>query len=767
MKFIADFHIHSKYSRATSKELEIPNLYRWSKIKGINILGTGDFTHPGWFKEIKKNLVPDGNGLFDLKPDVKKEIDKELPLLANNVMKFILTVEISSIYKKNGKVRKIHNVIFMPDLESAEKFNGKLSKIGNIHSDGRPILGLDSRNLFEIALTVNPSAMLIPAHIWTPWFSLFGANSGFDKIEECFEDLSSEIFALETGLSSDPPMNWRVSKLDRFNLVSNSDAHSLDNLAREANLFDTELSYRHIRDALKSKNNEQFLGTLEFYPEEGKYHYDGHRNCKVRLTPKEAIKNHLRCPVCGNPITIGVLHRVEELADRDENQKPTDAKGFESIVPLAEIISEATGVGKKSMKVVSIYEQLINRIGNELFILRDAPLDEIKKVTTPIISEGIKRVRNNEIKTLAGYDGEYGKIIIFSEDERNNNATQLLMLAVKQNEQESSPKNERVVEEEKAIERKGEDVENIEQIKAVKNETGPTVVIAGPGTGKTYTLVQRIIWLIQNKNVGQENILAVTFTNKAAKEIESRVKDAVGKKVNVSTIHKVALNILKENKVEREIFDDIDTKMILSAIMKEKDIKVKDARDKISTIKSKGIDKIDDDNLKEIYTAYQQRLKEMNGMDYEDILLLAVKFLKSSDDILSQYRDKFKHILVDEFQDINRIEYEFIKLLAGSGENLFIIGDPDQSIYEFRGADASLFFRIKEDFDDAVFITLTKDYRNPDYILKPGINVISKISKTFKSEESLTSVVKSGEDKIKMLHIPPQIFHLLCRLPRK
>ena len=305
MKFIADFHVHSKFSRATSKNLDLENLYIAAQIKGVTVVGTGDFTYPGWFSEISEKLQPAEPGLFKLKDEHAAICDAQVPRSCRAEVRFILSTEISNIYKKNDKTRKNHNLIMMPDLAVAETFNARLDKIGNIKSDGRPILGLDARNLLDILLETSQEAFLIPAHIWTPWFSVLGSKSGFDSIEECFDDLTPYIFAVETGLSSDPPMNWRVSGLDGLTLVSNSDAHSPQNLGREANIFNTDLSFGAIKAALKNGDRNHFLGTIEFYPEEGKYHFDGHRNCNVRLHPQETIKNNGKCPVCGKPLTIG------------------------------------------------------------------------------------------------------------------------------------------------------------------------------------------------------------------------------------------------------------------------------------------------------------------------------------------------------------------------------------------------------------------------------------------------------------------------------
>ena len=322
MKFLADLHIHSHFSRATAKNLNLENIYIAAQLKGITVVGTGDFTHPGWFTELKEKLVPAEEGLFRLKDEIAEKCDKQIPKLCRRAVRFILVSEISNIYKKNQKTRKNHNLVYMPGLEVAEEFNSKLDRIGNIESDGRPILGLDTRDLLEIILETSDRAFLIPAHIWTPWFSLLGSKSGFDSIEECFEDLTAHIFAVETGLSSDPLMNWRVSGLDGLTLVSNSDAHSPLKLGREANIFNTELSYAAIKSAIQTGDSDRFLGTMEFYPEEGKYHLDGHRKCNIRLSPEKTRALEGKCPVCGDPLTLGVLYRVEELADRPEGAKP-------------------------------------------------------------------------------------------------------------------------------------------------------------------------------------------------------------------------------------------------------------------------------------------------------------------------------------------------------------------------------------------------------------------------------------------------------------
>ena len=377
MKFIADFHVHSKFSRATSKNSDFENLYIAAQIKGIQVVGTGDFTHPGWFSEIREKLDPAEPGLFKLKDKIARECDKLVPGSCRGNVRFILVSEISNIYKKNDKTRKNHNLIFLPNLDKAERFNTRLDSIGNIQSDGRPILGLDAKNLLEITLETTDQGFLIPAHIWTPWFSLLGSKSGFNSVAECFEDLTPYIFAVETGLSSDPAMNWRISDLDGYTLVSNSDAHSPMKLGREANLFDTEMDYLSIRNAMETGNPDNFLGTIEFYPEEGKYHLDGHRNCNTRLHPKESDLVNSTCPVCGKKITLGVLYRVEELADRKEGERPEKTHPYKSIVPLTEIISQIVKTGPSSKKVETYYKNAIEKLGPEFNILNNLSIEEI------------------------------------------------------------------------------------------------------------------------------------------------------------------------------------------------------------------------------------------------------------------------------------------------------------------------------------------------------------------------------------------------------
>ena len=422
MQFVADFHIHSKYSRATSKDMDVEHLDKWAKIKGIKVLGTGDFTHPLYLKELKANLEPAEPGLFKLKAIAVKKTknllgDFQLP---ENETRFMLTAEISCIYSKNNRTRKIHLLIFAPSFEAVEKINAHLGWIGNIKSDGRPILGLDAKELAKIVLNVSSDCLIIPAHAWTPWFSVFGSMSGFDSLEECFDEYTKHIYAIETGLSSDPAMNWRLSKLDNITLISNSDSHSPSRIGREANVLDSEIDYYAITDIIKKKGKGKFLYTVEFFPEEGKYHIDGHRNCKVSMNPEETKKLKGICPVCKKPITIGVLYRVMQLADRQEGYKPEKAVPYKNLVPLDQIIADALDMGVSTKAVQKRYVELINRFGNEFNILLNAQKSEIENASSPEIGEGIMRVREGKLKIEPGYDGEFGKVKIFSDKERKN-----------------------------------------------------------------------------------------------------------------------------------------------------------------------------------------------------------------------------------------------------------------------------------------------------------------------------------------------------------
>jgi uncharacterized protein (TIGR00375 family) len=411
MKFIADFHIHSKYSRATSRDMDVEHIAYWAKLKGIQLMGTGDFTFHLWLEELKSKLVPLNNGLFTYK----------------NVT-FMLTSELSCIYSKNKKTYRIHMMIFAPDFKTVDKINATLSRYGNLASDGRPILGMDAKEIARIVFDINKDCIIVPAHAWTPWFSIFGSMSGFDRIEDCFEELTPNIYCIETGLSSDPEMNWRLSKLDKITLISNSDSHSPQKIGREANVFDCALDYFEIMDVLKKKDNKRFQYTVEFFPEEGKYHFDGHRLCEVRFSPQESMANNNICPKCKKLLTIGVMNRVDKLADRPEGFRPENAIPFKRMIPLDEIIADAKGVGKASKQIIQEYMSLVSKFSTEFEVLMNVKKEDLSKSTSPRIAEGIIRVREGKVKINPGYDGEYGTIKIFNEEDQQEKKPQQLDL---------------------------------------------------------------------------------------------------------------------------------------------------------------------------------------------------------------------------------------------------------------------------------------------------------------------------------------------------
>ena len=412
MQYICDLHIHSKYSRACSKELTLENIDKWAKIKGINIVGTGDFTHPAWIKDIENQLEETKPGLYQFKGSDTGTL-------------FMITTELSCIYKQGGKGRRLHICILAPNISFAKKLIQKLEEKGcNLKADGRPILGMSAKELLKTCLEIDERHLTIPAHAWTPWFAIFGSKSGFDSIKECYEELSPHIYSIETGLSSDPLMNWQISALDKITLISNSDAHSLPNLGREANVFELdEFSYEEIYQIIKTQNKKKFLYTIEFFPEEGMYHFDGHRECKISMSPEETKKNKGICPHCKKLLTIGVLNRVDNLCNKKEDEiKKNNFTPYKSLIPLQEIIADVLGVGKQSKKVQTEYFNLVEQGKNEFNILLNLSEDQLGKITSKNITEAITRVRQGKVKLTPGFDGQYGKIEIFSAEEKNKNS---------------------------------------------------------------------------------------------------------------------------------------------------------------------------------------------------------------------------------------------------------------------------------------------------------------------------------------------------------
>jgi DNA helicase-2/ATP-dependent DNA helicase PcrA len=785
--YFADLHIHSKYSRATSRDCNLIELARWAALKGILVLATGDFTHPQWRSEIKEMLEEADDGLLRLK---KLHVPSMEPLpkgFGPADVRFMLNVEISSIYKKDGATRKVHNLIFMPDLASMDRFSEKLDRIGNIKSDGRPILGLDSRHLLEIALEASSDTFLVPAHVWTPWFSILGSKSGFDSIEECFEDLTPHIFALETGLSSDPVMNHRVTSLDRYTLISNSDTHSPQNIAREANIFEGVPGYFAIRDALRAgaqgillkedaetpldstgggtlagsrpeagtrKRDRGFIGTIEFFPEEGKYHLDGHRKCATRLEPEQTAEHGGRCPVCGQPVTIGVMNRVMELADRPMGEKPPRAAPFWRLLPIREIVAQSLGVGPQSLKVRTLYDDLLVRLGPELNILWATPLDEISRQAPEIVAEGISRARQGRVSILAGYDGEYGTVELFTPSERDELLGQQSLVPIQTTRGRqtrgsggSSPKaKKRAKSVAEAKSTRPRSALNQEQAEAVHICDRPVLVQAGPGTGKTRTLTERVATLIRAGKAQGSEITAVTFTRKAAGEMRERltrlIPEASAQGCWVGTFHQLGSRILDTFRsnghaaVRERVLEEDEAISLFRKAIKEARIDCPPARvtslyQEVSLLKQQLVTPevcTERDDLARAYRAYEDTLARERAFDLDDLVSRPVQLLRESPSEAASISETVaEHLLVDEFQDVNKAQYELVRLLSKpSGEGLFVIGDPNQAIYGFRGADWRFFSQFQVDYPSVRILRLSRNYRSQGNILTAAANVMNQ-----------------------------------------
>ena len=710
--YIADLHIHSRFSRATSRECDLPHLDLWARNKGIGVVGTGDFTHPAWRQELKELLRPAEEGFYTLKEDCRLP---GAPVQAQTP-RFVVTGEISTIYKKGGRTRTVHHVLLLPSIEEAERLAQRLEAIGNLHSDGRPILGLDSHDLLEIVLETCPQAVYIPAHIWTPHFSVFGAFSGFQTLEECYGDLAPYVHAVETGLSSDPPMNWRVSALDGLTLVSHSDAHSPQKLGREADLLDTGLSYPQLAQAIQT--GEGFAGTLEFFPEEGKYHLDGHRNCRVCLEPSQTLALEGRCPACGKKLTIGVEHRVEELADRAAGFRPEGAKPFESFIPLPELLACAAGVSANSKKVQAEYLRLLEALGPEFPLLREVPLEDIARVSGPLIAEGVRRMRAGEVRRIPGYDGEYGVISVFTPEERERFSGQTSLFgAVAPTKKKTKASLQKKKTEEPAAAPAPVLGLNQQQQAAVESEAQVLAVTAGPGTGKTRTLIARIAHMLKTGKAKPGEITAVTFTRQAAGELRQRLEEEMGGKkalrgLTVGTFHSVCLELLDK----KPLLSDSEGIELLRELLTREGRKDSPAalREQVSRWKN-GLSCQPDS----LYETYCQILKEQGLRDLDDLLLDALE-------IDPRRYKRFTHILVDEFQDCNPLQRKLVQHWGRYSRSLFVIGDPDQSIYGFRGADAGCFQWLQQERPETESISLQENYRSAPDILQAAEAVISR-----------------------------------------
>jgi uncharacterized protein (TIGR00375 family) len=740
VRFTADLHIHSKYSMACSKDADLEHLTWWARRKGVTLVGTGDFTHPAWYDHLREGLVPAEPGLYRLRDDLDRDVSRTLPPnLADRDVRFLLSVEISTIYKRADRTRKVHHLIYLPDLDAAARFNRRLGRVGNLGSDGRPILGLDSRDLLEITLESGDGSYLVPAHLWTPWFAVLGSKSGFDAVEDCYADLADHVFAVETGLSSDPAMNWRLSALDRYRLVSNSDAHSPPMLGREATVFNTELDYFAVRRSLQT--GEGLAGTIEFFPEEGKYHTDGHRKCGVRMTPAETRTLGGMCPECGKPLTVGVLSRVEELADRPDGFRPDGAPEVRSLLQLPLVMSELLGVGPKSKKVVGQIDALTAALGPELDILQTVPVDDIKG-HSPLLAEAVDRLRRGEVIREAGYDGEYGVIRLFEPGELSRLEQAVAPALFEGYEPTPTTNDDPAVAEAPPVglddpslvpRRSAGSPPQTRSASADRRDTrdrssrqvlpdadaslldgldadqrvaasavgGPLLVVAGPGTGKTRTLTHRFAHLVSACDVAPERCLAITFTRRAAAEMAERLETLVpehAESITVSTFHSLGLQILREQSERaglRRGFGIVDR-----------------SHQRALAAEASG-------------DRYREILRERNLVDFDDLIALPVELLESDPDMVASYRSRFRWICVDEYQDVDETQYRLLRLLAPPDGNLTAIGDPDQAIYRFRGADVGFFLRFQTDFPTARTVHLTSNYRSSPHILSAALQVVA------------------------------------------
>ncbi|MDR2759756.1 MAG: UvrD-helicase domain-containing protein [Spirochaetaceae bacterium] len=787
MRIIADLHIHSRFSRATSPKLSPPFLERWARIKGIHLVGTGDCTHPRWLAELREQLEEREEGLYVLKKKVRRDFDSG-PALTEALPnpgrsggsapeeifpRFVLTGEISTIYKGGDKTRKVHHLVILPDFKAAASFQTRLEQVGNIVSDGRPIIGIDSRDLLSLLLETDERAILVPAHIWTPWFSALGAKSGFDSIGECYRDLTDRIPAVETGLSSNPPMNWALKSLDRFSIISNSDAHSPDKLGRESTVFEMPLSYPGLGEALWQRKSGRIIETIEFFPQEGKYHYDGHRKCGYYGSPQDAAAADGFCPVCGKPMTRGVMGRVLELADRPVDESApcppgsgkTNRRPYRSLIPLREMLGELLETGAASKKVMAAYTALIEKAGSEFSLLMDRSPGEIAELSCPgipgeLLAAAVTRMRSGQVFIEPGYDGEYGVIRVFPRGEKILTGKEGALFPDIPRQKAGTGKTPLPAEGEKRPRKKkkavpgetgdtaGEDfIPDEEQERVLSFEGSRALIIAGPGTGKTAVLTARIARLVQGGK-DPASILAVSFTVKAAGELRDRIAKTAGakaaEKITAATFHSLCASILREQPANTgvpqnfRILDESQRNTLLQELCGElpKNRRVnpqalgnyieerkrflllpgEDKPQPMLAALAEDLGLPEGDREKDVlYGLYRNRLRSGGILDFDDLVAGTVRLFASRKEIRSHYQGRYHYIFADEYQDINFAQYALLRLLvsntAQEGNSLWVIGDPNQAIYGFRGSDKRFIDRFLTDYPEAVQFRLARSFR--------------------------------------------------------
>jgi DNA helicase II / ATP-dependent DNA helicase PcrA len=738
--FHADLHIHSRFSRACSKSCDISSLAWWALRKGITVVGTGDFTHPAWARELRENLVPAEPGLLRLRSDLEAQLRRSAPASCGQPVRFMLSSEISTIYRGGERTRKVHHLLYAPDFEAADRITAALSTIGNLASDGRPILGLDSRHLLEITLNGGPGCFLVPAHIWTPWFAVLGSKSGFDVVADCYADLAGHVFAVETGLSSDPPMNWMCSSLDGYRLVSNSDAHSPPMVGREATTLDTELNYFAIENAFRT--GAGLAGTINFFPEGGRYHLDGHRKCGIRFEPGQTREHGGICPGCGKSLTVGVLHRVTELADRPDGYRPDGVAGSTNLVALPEIVGEIFVTGAKSKKVTAEVTRLVAALGPELAILGETPIDEVSRAGGSPLGEAVARLRRGEVIKDPGYDGEYGSIRLFRDRELEaagalfdlpapplrsgpDSAQRIPALSPPAPALAGRAASAHATGGPGELAGAGEGMASVgeeggrrdgldpEQAAAAVAD-GPLMIIAGPGTGKTRTLTHRIA------QRGAAGCLAITFTRRAAEEMRQRLAALLppaAPRPTVTTFHGLGLMILREQhdraglSADFGVADDPARQAVAVELAGSK-------RAGQALLRDAARDPARRDLFRKALTA-------RDLVDFDGLVELPVTLLQEEPAIAAALRDRWPDISVDEYQDIDAMQYALLRLLTGDGTGLTVIGDPDQAIYGFRGADVGFFLRFAEDYPGATTLRLTTNYRSSPAVVAAALQAVA------------------------------------------